>query len=278
MTLGYVEAVYRLETELSNTEVSVLAALAAMASEEGCCWYRQSYLASRVRLHPVTVKTTLRALAAKSLISKDLKTDSSGAVVATMIRLDFSPVDLGALDSRGPGVVGSAPPGVVDSGLKRTLTKKKNPPAPKGADEVEEAIRLWNEVAEVNNLPRAIDLTDDRVKKIQARLKAAGIAGWREALAAVSASRHCLGGNDRKWKANLDFVASPSGFAKLREGCYGQDAPRLRLVRAADHDPWPARMQSWTLNRYWNTNDWGPKPGREGCVVPPEHMAAKSVG
>jgi hypothetical protein len=154
--------------------------------------------------------------------------------------------------------------------------REESPPAPKGAEEVREAIRLWNEVAEANQLPKAIDLTDDRVKKIKARLKEAGMAGWRQALEAVAASRHCLGINDRGWKANLDFVASPSGFAKLREGFYGRNAPKLRLVETAS--PWVSRMWRWEALKDWDTVAWGPPPDAPDTRVPEEFRPKREVG
>jgi uncharacterized protein YdaU (DUF1376 family) len=36
----------------------------------------------------------------------------------------------------------------------------------------------------------------------------------------------------------------------------------------APPDPWRFRMIQFTRNAYWNSLDWGPKPGREGCQVP----------
>lgn len=33
-------------------------------------------------------------------------------------------------------------------------------------------------------------------------------------------------------------------------------------------DPWPGRLLAFQRNGYWNTTDWGPKPGKPGCMAP----------
>ena len=99
--------------------------------------------------------------------------------------------------------------------------------APKGACRpkadplpISEAFDRWNELASRKRLPVAVALTDLRRKQIKARLVEAGLSGWSEALAAVEASPHCLGENDRGWRADIDFVCHPKSFNKLREGSY----------------------------------------------------------
>jgi|SRR5215469_7956727 len=164
---------------------------------------------------------------------------------------------------RSPGLFSDLAPA-----LEEEVDGEGIPPHPQGGSEVDQAVALWNALAEVHDLPRAIELNEDRRKKIRARIREAGLEGWRAALEAVRVSAHCLGKNDRKWKANIDFVAQPSSFTKLREGYYGRDAKHVRLVAAAEHDPWPDRARRWRLNRYWDEIDWGPKPGRPGCQCP----------
>lgn len=52
-----------------------------------------------------------------------------------------------------------------------------------------------------------------------------------------------------------------------------RDAPKdtaLLLRTSTPPDPWRERARNWAKNAYWNTLDWGPRPGREGCLCPPE--------
>lgn len=91
-----------------------------------------------------------------------------------------------------------------------------------GSD-VAKAFAEWNILAERLSLPIAKTLTPERRKAIKARLLTDGLDGWRDALAGVEASPHCRGGNDRNWRADLDFVAQPKSYQRLRERFYGGD-------------------------------------------------------
>lgn len=35
-----------------------------------------------------------------------------------------------------------------------------------------------------------------------------------------------------------------------------------------DTDPWPKRLREFRRNGFWNATDWGPKPGKPGCLAP----------
>lgn len=96
-------------------------------------------------------------------------------------------------------------------------------PRPKGPP-VREAFDLYNQLAQQIGLPVAKLLDEGRRKAIATRLKADGIEGWTAALAALAKSRHCRGDNDRRWKADLDFVCQAKSFRRLLEGFYGDDA------------------------------------------------------
>jgi hypothetical protein len=171
-----------------------------------------------------------------------------------------------------------------------TTDKTDNPHSPQGGeeafdlvpdeehtvDEVLQAFDLWNDTAVLLGLPKAKDLTDGRRRAIRKRLETGGIDGWREAMAAVCRSRHLRGGNDRKWKADLDFVCQAKSYQRLKEGFYGDDAEAPKPPGPNGHtaaDPWRYRMLEWTKNRFWKDLDWGPRPGKPGCEVPTELLA-----
>lgn len=96
-------------------------------------------------------------------------------------------------------------------------------PEPKTADEVRQAFDEWNALAAKHGLPKAKTLDPGRRAALRSRLAERGLDGWREAIAAVARSRHCLGGNDRGWRADLDFVCQPKSWRRLLEGFYGDD-------------------------------------------------------
>lgn len=111
-------------------------------------------------------------------------------------------------------------------------------------DDVRTAFDAWNALANRLALPTAKDLTPARRKVIKARLADAGLAGWREALAAVEASPHCRGENDRGWRADIDFVATASKFQKLREGSYGP-VPQSESAPPAPTFDGPPDLRAW---------------------------------
>lgn len=143
--------------------------------------------------------------------------------------------------------------------------------SPVAGGDAKAAFDEWNALAKRLSLPTAKDLTPARRKAINARLATAGLDGWREALAAVEASPHCRGENDRGWRADIDFVATAAKFQKLREGSYGavptaspaepatfNGPPSLRasIVQAKDEDfarRWLDHYCTWDpVNRILN--------------------------
>jgi hypothetical protein len=150
VTLGYVEAVYRLEADLTPGESAVLATLGAAANSQGVLWIRRSVVAQRTRLHPDTVKSILQTLATKALIVKGPRFRDDGSQSANAIRLTFKAYELipekGGVTSptRGshapplsqdvtsaPGVQDPRGAGVLRPPLEPSL-EQRTPKVPKG--------------------------------------------------------------------------------------------------------------------------------------------------
>ena len=109
-----------------------------------------------------------------------------------------------------------------------TTVEDKNPPTPRkrGTPSVSKfdvlaAFEAYNETALRCALPQAAKLTPDRERKIAARLKDYGLDGWKQALANVEKSAFLTGTNDRGWRASLDYLVEPKGFAKTHDGVHG---------------------------------------------------------
>jgi Helix-turn-helix domain len=249
---------------ISATEKLVLILAAQYADEQGKCWPSQATLAAETGLTDRSIRRLLEGLEEKGLIARKQRFSSDGRRLS-----DIMALQLPGLCVRPPRTLATGDPDTESGNPINEPIKEKNPPAPKGAEDIVEAIGLYNELARDHDLPRAVDITDIRRKAVGARLKEQGLDGWKVALAAVAESRHCLGKNDRKWRANLDFVASPNGFAKLREGFYS-GAPRLHVV---EHDPWPGRLREYRMNGWWEILNWGPRPGEPGCKAPADLLA-----
>lgn len=153
------------------------------------------------------------------------------------------------------------------------------------ADEVREAFDAWNRMAELCGLPKAEDLTDGRRKAIGARLKDGGLAKWRRALMACAVSPHCRGKNDRKWRADLDFVCQVKSFTRLLEGFYGtgEVVPRGAATPATPAAPAPkwtgpddiaAEARHYDAEAWLNRSRWQDLPFK-AVVAPSDTARAK---
>ena len=88
-------------------------------------------------------------------------------------------------------------------------------------DEITEAVKAYNDSAEVSGWPQLRILSKQRRASLKARLKeCGGLDGWHSALERARGSPHLCGQNDRGWTANFDFLTRQSSFAKLMEGNY----------------------------------------------------------
>jgi hypothetical protein len=73
---------------------------------------------------------------------------------------------------------------------------------------------IWNELAEMNKLPKVkTPLSKDRIKKMKEPLKEfSDYSDWIRIINAVVDNEFNLGINDRKWKANFDWLFHPTRF------------------------------------------------------------------
>lgn len=104
-----------------------------------------------------------------------------------------------------------------------------------GADDVQRAFDIYNDLAVRQGLPKAEALDRRRRASLRKRLsECGGIQGWRVALEVVESTPFLLGKNDRKWKAGLDFLLQPSSFTRVREGYYSRSASSRPVARGPD--------------------------------------------
>lgn len=119
----------------------------------------------------------------------------------------------------GKGREGKGEEGTGEEGNARGATVADAPlPDP---DPPQLAFDAWNDLAIDLALPIAQVLTPERKTKLRRRLEeCGGLEGWAAALARIRGSPFLLGKNDRRWKADLDFVLQKKSFTRLMEGSY----------------------------------------------------------
>jgi uncharacterized protein YdaU (DUF1376 family) len=103
-------------------------------------------------------------------------------------------------------------------------------------------VAAWNENR--GELSRVLGLSDDRRKKLQARIRGGlAIERFAEAVKVCAITPFLTGSNDRKWRASFDWlIGNDSNLLKVLEGTYaGSSTPRPVVVpRSALHaDPLP---------------------------------------
>ena len=88
-------------------------------------------------------------------------------------------------------------------------------------EEVKKPIHLefqefWNSHA---GLPSIREMSATRISALKQRLQSPyWERDWKNAIARISRSHFCLGGNDRQWTANVDYFLRPDSLTKIMEG------------------------------------------------------------
>lgn len=84
---------------------------------------------------------------------------------------------------------------------------------------VEPIVDAWNTMAAANKGIAGIrKLTEERRKKIRARLEDHTEAEMIEAIGLIPQRPFCMGQNDRKWFADIDFLLRPNTVTRILEG------------------------------------------------------------
>lgn len=85
-------------------------------------------------------------------------------------------------------------------------------------EQVQAVVRLFNETCV--SFPKVTAVSADRKKHISARLKQYGIETIKLVFEKAQASDFLKGNNQRKWKANFDWLLNETNFAKVLDGNY----------------------------------------------------------
>ena len=71
-------------------------------------------------------------------------------------------------------------------------------------------------------------LSESRKRAIKVRVNEHGKHKVAEMLERAGKSEFLSGKNDRKWKANLDWLLKPANFVKVLDGCYDSKDSKFR--------------------------------------------------
>jgi len=108
----------------------------------------------------------------------------------------------------------------IKKGSGKPLPKKAAVDGKNLDDPVGMAVSDYNAICGDVGLAKCQRITKPRRAKIAARIKTDGLMGWAEACKIVAGSAFCRGEGGTGWRADIDFIASESGFTKIMEGKY----------------------------------------------------------
>jgi hypothetical protein len=81
-------------------------------------------------------------------------------------------------------------------------------------------VQAWNTMAKGCKLSQAVRLTEERSKRLKARIEEHGAEAILGGIKVIPDSPFLIGKGDRGWKANFDWLLKPEACAKLVEGTY----------------------------------------------------------
>jgi hypothetical protein len=287
---------------------SILWALADAADDTGRCFLSHQTIADRTDLHRRCVGLKLQLLELRGLIRRERRTDARGHRTSDNLILTFatetsqsapdalrtSP-DQGAPDAHRSDAQ-SAQGARGDVGPKRmTGHPKAHDTSCLSAPRAQEAITEATSEAEGDVEPKSKPLPPKAtVSEFANRI-------WK---LAPKDSRHRSSLSDltlaleAALKRNHDLDAVMAGVAgyfateaaRKENGKFAKGVHRVvQRDRWKDHlpnpieaaspaqpvgDKWKSRLESLRASRFWNSTDWGPRPGKPGCLVPADLLAA----
>ena len=96
----------------------------------------------------------------------------------------------------------------------------------------EEILKEWNEFAQTHGLAIVLELSDQRKKQIERRVREKHF-DFPKILEAIAKSPWLLGEGPDKWKVGLDWIiSSTTHYLKIREGQYTKDQAKKRTRSA----------------------------------------------
>jgi hypothetical protein len=221
--------------DLPDSQKIVLLALADCANDEGHCWPSMLSLARKCSKGQRTVQGVIKALVEAGHVTRRERA-GHGCEYWVHPRKDCTPADAAPPQPSRPA--GTAPrsrrasPPQTLRGTPAAAADKPSenhqepsedsPPDGDDALSVQEIVEAWNDLASRCHLATVVKLTDERKRKARAQARRFTVDDWAAVFRRIEQSPFLRGTNDRGWRADFDFVLSPSSFVKILEGKYDQ--------------------------------------------------------
>ena len=207
----------------SATTKAVLMAVANYADEAGLCWPSQDQIADDTELSRHSVMRALDVLQELGLLTRERRHRKDGSRTSDMITLDLSITHLCSAEQRSTEQRNAPLRSTQQQPKSHSATAepvRESPIRGNAREDADKAVAEWNAMASEIGLPKVQRITDQRAKRLAARLRdCGGLEGWQIAMGKIRGSPLCRG-ELGDWKADFDFVLQESSFVKLMEGKY----------------------------------------------------------
>jgi hypothetical protein len=246
----------------STPAKALLLVLAEQVDGAGSCFLSLATLGERAELSRSATIKHLATLEAHGLIDRTRRNDQFGHRTSDLIRLLGLPAH-GPQD--GPREASQGP-----QEEPRTAAKvhEKGRQGPRGGPEyVSEEKKRARAAPIPSGFPSAEAIQRERTflaergMNLDASLEAETFRAHAESSGRVA----------------IDWAAAFHGWvvkSVQRAPASARVVVPLPSAPLSDDEIWRPRMAGLKTSGFWNATDWGPKPGRDGCLVPPAILAA----
>lgn len=240
-------------TGVSASEKLLLLVLANYADEAMACFPSHRRLATDSCLTERTILSLLKSLEEKRLIRRTERKRPDGSRATDLITLHFSGEVISPRGETDGEQVGKLTAG--GGAMISPLTSFE--PSLEPSLEPDAFTMAWKAFPEAGR-------KRSTTKKSKPQWVAASRAARGEAKLVRAVERFSASEDARRDGGK--YV--PAFDRWLRDGFWEHWVETAPVAVVTSLDPWPRRVREFRRNGYWHP-DWGPKPGKPGCQVPP---------
>lgn len=213
----------------------VLLALANYAGETGLAFPSTAAIADFGDMNHKTATAALDRLEALGLIvDTGKKAGRSGQIKVYRLNLESLP-KTEASQKRKPPVFSAKDPQkrVTDTVREPVSSEAKASSDVRASDDCQQVVEAWNAMAKNAGLSSISKLTDERRRKLRARIRSEGLDAIRAAIERIPKSPF-LTGQTKDWKANFEFLLRTDSVTKINEGNYDGKQPGVQGLHRPD--------------------------------------------
>jgi len=252
----------------------LLLAVANYADPEGRCWPKVETLSFDSEVSKRTIQRKLAELQELGFIEVSARFDAGGKQTSSLIqlRMDEGCQKVTPEICHGEGDTKVSPPNDFNNHKNKQSTsasKKKDDGAYS-----EDFEALWKLAAELG-APRTKNTSKKKAWDLYRMLNTERREIVRNAIPIFAAAMRSEGRPEDKIK-HFQFFLSERIYETVGvSAATGGDAP-VKTYKDATREEWQKVLNVWAIDSHWRST-WGPEPGKPGCAVPEDLMAAHNV-